>query len=129
MLTPDFSGSFTERMEQLYPILGNRRDWTIIGSSFGGLMGAVFTCTHPQQVRKLILLAPALILPEFSTAGFSNISTPTVLVHGTLDEIVPPEPVRQLAQQTFNNLNYIEAEDGHRLQQAFLQLDWDAILE
>jgi len=58
MLTPDFSGSFDERMSQLYPILSKNTDWTLIGSSFGGLMGATFTCDHPTQVRKLILLAP-----------------------------------------------------------------------
>ncbi len=41
MLTPDFTGSFEERMTQLIPILGDKKDWTIIGSSFGGLMGTV----------------------------------------------------------------------------------------
>ena len=67
---PDFTGSFQERMDYLYPILGNEKDWTIIGSSFGGLMGSVFTCKHPEQVRKLVLLAPALVLPEFALQHF-----------------------------------------------------------
>jgi hypothetical protein len=39
MLTPDFKGTFEERMEQLYSIRGNQRNWNIIGSSYGGLMG------------------------------------------------------------------------------------------
>jgi len=82
MLTPDFIGSFKERMEQLYPILGDKNDWTIIGSSYGGLMGGVFTCKHPERVRKLILLAPALMLPEFTSEHFPAIDVPTVLVHG-----------------------------------------------
>jgi len=30
MLTPDFTGSFEERMDQLYPILGDQKDSTII---------------------------------------------------------------------------------------------------
>lgn len=62
MITPDFTGTFDERMNQLSPILADKKDWTIIGSSFGGLMGGVFTLDHPDQVRKLILLAPALLL-------------------------------------------------------------------
>ena len=129
MLTPDFSGSFDERMEQLHPILGNRKGWTIIGSSYGGLMGAVFTCSHPAQVRKLILLAPAIMLPEFTSAHFTPIDIPTVLVHGMQDDVVPPEIVHQIAQDVFTNLAYIAVEDGHRLQKAFLELDWEKILE
>lgn len=128
MLTPDFSGSFEERMQQLYPILGSRAGWTIIGSSFGGLMGAVFTCSHPEQVRKLILLAPALMLPEFTTEQHAPIDIPTILIHGTQDDVVPPNPVRQMAQEVFTAMKYISVEDDHRLQKAFMELDWDDIL-
>src|SRR5258706_14193097 len=74
MLTPDFTGSFAERMEQLKPILGSKSNWTIIGSSYGGLMGGVFTCKHPEQVKKLVLLAPAIMLPEFTDEHFSKIN-------------------------------------------------------
>src|SRR5689334_7556473 len=65
MVTPDFIGSFEERMTQLYSILGDQKDWVILGSSYGGLMATVFTCQHPTQVRKLILLAPALLMDPF----------------------------------------------------------------
>jgi len=128
MRTPDFSGTFEERMKQLYPILGNQKDWTIIGSSFGGLMGAVFTCKHPDQVRKLILLAPALMLPEFTSEHFRPIDIPTVLVHGMQDDIVPPRLAREIAQEVFQILEYIPVEDGHRLHRAFEVLDWNKIL-
>lgn len=60
MLTPDFTGSFDQRMAQLRSILSDKTDWTLIGSSYGGLMGTVFTLDHEAQVRKLVLLAPAL---------------------------------------------------------------------
>ncbi|MFN8411892.1 MAG: alpha/beta fold hydrolase [Anaerolineales bacterium] len=66
MLTPDFN-AFEERMQQLKPILGRKKNWIIIGSSFGGLMAAVFTCKHPSQVQKLILLAPALLRDQFAS--------------------------------------------------------------
>lgn len=128
MITPDFTGSFEERMAQLDPILSNEKDWTIIGSSFGGLMGGVFTCNHPDQVRKLILLAPALMLPEFTSEIFPKIDVPTVLVHGMQDDVVLPEPVRMIAQDVFTNLRYIAVEDGHRLHQAFEKLNWEEIL-
>ncbi len=129
MVTPDFTGSLDERMEQLYPILGDKNDWTIIGSSFGGLMGTIFTCKHPTQVRKLILLAPALLRDHFgSYLDLEPVSVPTVIVHGTEDDVVPLEPVREVAQDLFKNLTYHIVNDGHRLHKAFEELDWGKIL-
>jgi len=129
MITPDFKGSFDERMSQLLPILSDQTDWTLIGSSFGGLMGAAFTCDHPAQVRKLILLAPALMLPPFASREPKPVSVPTVVIHGTLDTVVPLEPVREIAQRHFTNLTYHIVEDDHRLQKAVHELDWKAILD
>jgi len=128
MLTPDFAGSFEERMKQLKPILGRKKNWTIIGSSFGGLMGATFTLDHPTQVRKLILLAPALMLEPFASRLLTPVSVPTIIVHGTEDDVVPLEPVRELAKQAFTYLTYYVVEDGHRLQKAFTDLSWEDLL-
>ncbi len=129
MVTPDFTGSFEERMKQLKPILGRRKNWTIIGSSFGGLMGTVFTCQHPTQVRKLILLAPALLRDHFAAyLELQPVSVPTVLIHGTEDDVVPPEPVREVAEKLFTNLQIITVDDGHRLQKAYGELNWEEIL-
>jgi pimeloyl-ACP methyl ester carboxylesterase len=130
MVTPDFTGTFEERMTQLLPILGDKTEWTIIGSSFGGLMGAVFTCEHPNQVRKLVLLAPALLREPFGKyLNLQTVSVPTVIVHGTEDDVVPLEPVREVAQKLFTNLTYHVVNDGHRLHEAFNQLDWEKILK
>ncbi|HLA06225.1 MAG TPA: alpha/beta fold hydrolase [Anaerolineales bacterium] len=137
MLTPDFTGTLEERMTQLLPILGKEKDWTIIGSSFGGLMGAAFTCDHPTQVRKLILLAPALMLPPFASRIHSTtlrtipkpVSVKTIVIHGTLDNVVPLEPVREIAQTFFTDLTYIVVEDDHRLHKSVQELDWIKILE
>ena len=129
MLTPDFTGSFEERMARLYPILGDQTGWTLIGSSFGGLMAAVFTLEYMTQVRKLVLLAPALMIPPFATlADRKTVSVPTVIVHGTEDDVVPLEPVRKLAEKVFTNLTYYVMQDGHRLQKAFEELDWVTII-
>jgi pimeloyl-ACP methyl ester carboxylesterase len=129
MLTPDFSGSFNERMDQLYAILNNQTDWTLIGSSYGGLMGTIFTLDNTTQVRKLILLAPALTLnPLASLADPQPVSVPTVIIHGTADDVVPLEPVRAIAQKLFTNLTYHLVEDDHRLGKSVHELDWKNII-
>lgn len=130
MVTPDFTGSFEERMAQLYAIIGETKDWTIIGSSYGGLMGAVFTCEKPTQVRKLILLAPALLHDPF--ASYLNLqpaSVPTVVIHGTQDDVVPLRLARVEAEKLFTDLTYHIVDDGHRLHKAFDELNWKNILE
>ena len=141
MLTPDFIGSFDERMTQLHTILADETDWTIIGSSYGGLMGTLFTLDHEAQVRKLILLAPALTLDPLASLsnpqpavshrrarGTNSVSVPTHLIHGTLDTVVPLEPVRVIAQKLFTNLTVHIVEDDHRLQKSVNELDWNSIL-
>lgn len=129
ILTPDFKGSFEERMTQLLPILGDQGNWTLIGSSFGGLMGTVYTCKHPAQVRKLVLLAPALLRAPFgSHLNLEPVSVPTIIIHGTLDDVVPLEPVREIAQKLFKNLTYHVVEDDHRLHKSIHAMDWKSIL-
>jgi len=145
MVTPDFSGSFDERMKQLKQILGRKRNWTIIGSSYGGLMATIFASEHPSQVLKLILLAPALLLDAKdifidpvaekplklsakSRKGFNPIAAPTLVIHGTADDVVPLEPVRRIVEKLFTNYEYIVVDDGHRLQKTFGELNWEEIL-
>lgn len=130
MATPDFVGSFDERMAQLESILSNKNDWTLIGSSYGGLMATVFTLDHETQVRKLILLAPALMLdPLASLPTPSPVSVPTLLIHGTLDTVVPLEPVREIAQRLFSNLTVHIVEDDHRLHKTASEMDWEIIFD
>jgi pimeloyl-ACP methyl ester carboxylesterase len=130
MLTPDFTGSFDQRTAQLHSILLDKTQCILIGSSYGGLMGTVYTLNHATQVRKLILLAPDLMLdPLASLADPQPVSVPTVLIHGTADDVVPPEPVRSIAQRLFANLTYVAVNDGHHLQKAVHELDWKYILD
>jgi pimeloyl-ACP methyl ester carboxylesterase len=128
MLVPDFNGDLPERMEQLEAILGNETGWTLIGSSLGGLMAALFATQHPDQVRKLLLLAPALILPEFAGSLDARVPIPTVIIQGTQDEFIPLEPSRKLAEKVFTNLTYIVVDDNHRLHKTSEQLDWEKLL-
>jgi len=129
LIVPDFSGSLEKRMEILYPILGDKKDWTIIGSSYGGLMAAIFTCQHPDQVQKQVLLAPALMLPQFASfLDHESVSVPTTVIHGTQDTIVPLDKVREIAQKVFTNLTHKIVDDDHRLHKATKMLDWKLLL-
>lgn len=115
-------------MQSLYTILGEEAGWTIIGSSFGGLMGALFTCQHPAQVRKLVLMAPALIWPDFANEPPAAVDVPTIIYHGKGDQIVPLIPVRQLAERVFRNLAFNIVDDDHGLYKTAHEIDWKEIL-
>jgi predicted esterase len=60
--------------------------------------------------------------------NLQTVSIPTIIIHGTQDDVVPLEPVREIAQKLFTNLTYHVVNDGHRLTEAFHQLDWEEIL-
>jgi len=124
ILTPDFTGPLEERMAQLSPILGDRPNWTIIGSSFGGLMATLFTRQNPERVRKLILLAPALAYPDFNLDPHPPLAVPTIIFHGLRDTVIPLEPLREICEQVFENLVFNIVDDDHRLQQTVQTLDW-----
>ena len=129
LVVPDFTGTLQARMQTLYPIMRDKKDWIIVGSSFGGLMGAIFSCERPEQVQKLVLLAPALMLPEFASyLDREPVSVPTTIIHGTQDKIVPLEAVRQLVNKVFSNLTYHIVDDDHRLHTTTDKLDWKSIL-
>jgi pimeloyl-ACP methyl ester carboxylesterase len=129
MIVPEFSGPLGVRMAHMQATIGDQTGWTLIGSSLGGLMAALFATKHPDQVRRLVLLAPALHLPEFSRHLPRPVDVPTILIHGKKDEVVPAEAVRRLAKQIFPKLRYISVDDDHRLHHAAETLDWKSLLE
>jgi pimeloyl-ACP methyl ester carboxylesterase len=128
LLTPDFRGVLDERMAQLNALIGDSRGWTMIGSSFGGLMAAMFACQRPDQVEKLVLLAPALIWPDFAANPPAPIDVPTVIYHGSLDAIIPLEAARGVSQQVFHNLEFHAVEDDHGLYKTVHAIDWVSLL-
>ena len=128
LISPDFPGTLDERMARLVDVLDDAGDITIIGSSFGGLMGALFTCAQPQRVRKLILLAPALLWPEFADHLPAPVTVPTIVYHGRQDAIVPLAPTKALAQRVFTNLTYHEVDDDHSLHATVQAIDWREVV-
>jgi len=127
MVTPDFTGPLDERMAQLAAIIGETSSWTLVGSSLGGLMAALFAMQAPAQLRKLVLLAPALNLLG-TRAGPTDIQIPTVIIHGKRDDVVPLAVVRPLAERLFTCLTYRIVDDDHRLQKTAEELDWYSLL-
>jgi pimeloyl-ACP methyl ester carboxylesterase len=128
ILTPDMRGTLEERMESLHAILGEQPGWTIIGSSFGGLMAAIFACQHPRQVDRLVLLAPALIWPDFASAPPEAVDVPTLIFHGSRDVIIPLAMVRPLAERVFRVLDFRVVDDDHGLYKTMHEIDWPALI-
>jgi pimeloyl-ACP methyl ester carboxylesterase len=129
MVTPDFEGDISTRMAQLRQILGKETGWTLIGSSLGGLMAALFAYKAPKQVRKLVLLAPAVGLFEFEKIPPASISIPTTIIQGNQDELIHLPEAREIAEKVFRDLTYRVVDDDHRLHKTAETLDWKSLLE
>jgi len=128
MIVEDYPGSLEERMEKLNRLLADRSDIVLVGSSFGGLMAAIYACEHEDRVRKVILLAPAIHLEDFHPYSGKRLDVPAVVFHGTSDDVVPLEVVRRIAENIFNNITYHVVDDDHPLRKTFLSYNWDNLL-
>lgn len=125
---PDFQGDLATRLNALESLCHGHNNLTLVGSSFGGLMATCFAIRHPSRCHSLILLAPALNFPEFSSPQ-KRIATPTSLIIGNQDTVTPPDKVIPLAQDTFSQLQIFTYDDDHMLHNTFKQLDWQQLLE
>jgi pimeloyl-ACP methyl ester carboxylesterase len=128
MLTPNFPGPLQERMAKLQAILSGQSDILLVGSSFGGLMASIFTMDHEARVRRLILLAPAINLMEFTPYRERKLSMPVTLYHGRQDEVISIEEVRKVARQVFSNLTFHAVDDDHYLHKTFETIEWGTLL-
>lgn len=129
MMTDDYAGPLAARMDKLTAGLGQTSGIIMVGSSYGGLMAAIYACRHPERVKRLILLAPALSLPEFDPYRQSRLEMPVTLYHGRLDEIVPPDEVRHIAETICVQLTYHLVDDDHPLSHVFPGLPWEDLLK
>ena len=120
---------FKERMEQLIPILEEKSQWIIIGSSFGGLMATIFTLENPSKVSKLILLAPYLSIPLLDPEVYTSVDVPVLVYHGIYDEIVSFKRSQMLAEKLFTNLIYYKVDDDHTLKKTVKALKWKKIIK
>jgi pimeloyl-ACP methyl ester carboxylesterase len=129
MIIEDFEGTFVQRMEKLEGLLAGKTDLILVGSSFGGLMAAVYACLHKDRVKKLVLLAPALHLESYESYRNSKLHIPITIFHGLRDEVVPLPEVRSVAEGLFVNCSFNVVDDDHSLHGTFATLDWDKLLQ
>jgi uncharacterized protein len=67
---PGFSTlTVTRMLEQTHALIAGRDDVTLIGSSLGGFVAVNAAAKWPGQVKRLVLMAPAL---DFSGEGFTG---------------------------------------------------------
>jgi len=128
MLIPNFSGALEKRMEKLNRVLSGKSDIILVGSSFGGLMASIFAMENEKRVKRLILLAPAINLIEFSAYTKRRISTPTTIYHGREDSVISLEDVEKVAKEVFSNLAFHVVADDHFLHKTFPGMEWDKLL-
>lgn len=128
MLTPNFPGSLDERMVKLRALLSGESDIILVGSSFGGLMASIFAMENEPTVKRLILLAPAINLMEFTPYRDRKIQMPVHLYHGRQDDVISLEDVLNVARQVFANLAFHAVDDDHYLHKTFEKVEWDTLL-
>ena len=115
-------------MLELNSILNSKNNWIIIGSSFGGLMGTIFTLENPEKVTKLVLLAPYLNAQFINFDNYEPIDTPVVVYHGKNDNVIPYSIAKEKANKFFLNLRYNIVDDDHFLHPTVLSLDWRSLI-
>lgn len=128
MLTPNFHGPLDERMARLREILSGQNEILLVGSSFGGLMASIFAMENEPSVRRLILLAPAINLMEFTPYRERKTLMPVHIYHGRQDEVIPISDVEEVAKKVFSTLTFHAVDDDHYLHRTFKTIDWDSLL-
>ena len=92
-------------------------------------MGALYTCKYPEKVLHLILLAPALLNPEFNPNKFDPISVQVTVFHGKNDSVIPLKLTHKHAEKIFLNLEYHVVDDDHMLHNTVQNIDWLSLVQ
>ena len=95
-------------------------DVVLAGSSWGGLACALAAQEKPEKLRGLLLLAPALHYPEPPNDNPEELvapdSVPVTIIHSITDDIVPVSASKNYVEVSVNNVQLIEVEDSHVLE-------------
>jgi len=138
ILTPDFepnSSNYSfrsllkKRMLQLEANLKEKENWIIFASSFGGLMGAIYTFNKPKKVRLLILLAPFLDLDLIDLKISQKVNVPIIVFHGKNDKTVSIKNSKSISNMLFSNLKYNIVDDDHLLHKTVKNINWIKLIE
>ncbi|MDZ7698426.1 MAG: YqiA/YcfP family alpha/beta fold hydrolase [Deltaproteobacteria bacterium] len=128
VILPTFTGDLKKRMTRLNEILAGASGIRMIGSSFGGLMGALYAMSNEAAVKRLVLLAPAIHVIDAAPQAVRPISVPVTVYHGSRDEVIPIDPVKAAAKRYFLELDFHTVADDHFLHRTFKTIDWETLL-
>ena len=120
VISPDFNEmELIDRVELLKETIeiGNV---VLAGSSWGGLACALTAMQIPEKLKGLLLLAPALHYPESPNDEPEKLiapnNVPVTIIHSTTDDIVPISASKNYIERSGNNVQLIEVEDNHVLE-------------
>jgi len=123
VLSPDFNNMELEERIDILNELVSKEEVVLAGSSYGGLACALVAQQQPEQVKGMLLLAPALHLPESPNDEPEKLIAPNnfpiSIIHSVTDEIVPVSASKDYIKRSGNNLRLIEVEDSHVLENSF----------
>ena len=120
VISPDFNEmELIDRVELLKETI-EIGDVVLAGSSWGGLACALTAMQIPEKLKGLLLLAPALHYPESPNDEPEKLiapdSVPVTIIHSTTDDIVPISASKNYIERSGNNVQLIEVEDNHVLE-------------
>lgn len=99
----------------------------IVGSSLGGLSAILFAMKHPDLVKGMILLAPAVgsyvdgIFTESDRETlkktFIPAGIPAAVIVGTRDDVIPLDSVLEMIERSpeKESIEFVKLEDDHSL--------------
>ena len=123
VISPDFNNMELEERVDILNELVSKEEVVLTGSSYGGLACALVAQQQPEQVKGMLLLAPALHLPESPNDEPEKLIAPNnfpiSIIHSVTDEIVPISASKDYIERSGNNLRLIEVEDSHILENSF----------
>ena len=123
VVSPDFNNMELEERVEILNNLVAKEKMVLAGSSYGGLACALVAQQLPEQVKGMLLLAPALHLPESPNTDPEMLIAPNnfpiSIIHSVTDEIVPISASKDYIERSENNLRLIEVEDSHVLENSF----------
>lgn len=110
VISPDCSEVYDplERLKIIRAELANEKELLVVGSSMGGLMALLLQQAEPEKVAGMVLCAPAIHRPETPAFAYDTLP-PTIVIHGTSDDVVPFEASRVFGDRL------IAVSDDHRL--------------
>lgn len=120
VVAPDGRGlPLAERIAGLEAASRGRTGIVLVGSSYGGLAALMLAIRHPERLRGLVLLAPALLdLPEIGAPPETLVVPPGIpctVLHGIRDDVVPLAASEALVARSGPHVTLRVLDDDHPL--------------